>query len=184
MLQHLEEGMLMDIEALVEKSKAGDISAFMELLKQKQDLFYRIAMTYTKNSYDAEDCISDAAIKGFEKVKQLHTPNKFFAWFTSILINVCRKNYKLKSTSCCEEEIKEFIDSFSYSSVEDKIIIENLLSKLKDDDREIIVLRYLEDYSLKEIAYIMDIPINTVKTKIYRSLNILRIKNRGIENEY
>lgn len=89
-----------------------------------------------------------------------------------------------KSTSCCEEEIKEFIDSFSYSSVEDKIIIENLLSKLKGDDREIIVLRYLKDYSLKEIAYIMDIPINTVKTKIYRSLNILRIKNRRIENEY
>lgn len=174
----------MNIEVLVEKSKAGDISAFMELLKQKQDLFYRIAITYTKNSYDAEDCISDAAIKGFEKIKQLHTPSKFFAWFTSILINICRKSYKLKNTSCCEEEIKELIDGFSYSSVEDRIIIENLLSKLKEDDREIIVLRYLKDYSLKEIAYIMDIPINTVKTKIYRSLNILRMKNRRIENEY
>ncbi|MCM0649454.1 sigma-70 family RNA polymerase sigma factor [Clostridium swellfunianum] len=173
----------MNIEDLVSKSKKGDISAFIELLKKNQELFYKIAFAYTKNGYDAEDCISEAAIIGFEKLTHLRRTDKFFNWFTSILINTCRKKYRSKEQSASDEELGEIIDEFSYSAVEDKIIIEHLLNTLKQDERELLVLRYLKDYSLNEIASIMDIPVNTVKTKIYRSINILRLKNRGINSE-
>ncbi len=174
----------MDIEILVIKSKKGDISAFMELLKEKEEFFYKISFTFSKNSYDAEDCISEAAIKGFEKINQLKKADKFYSWFTSILINICRQQFRGKIAVSSPEEIKEVQDMFSYNSVEDKIIIENLLNKLKKDEREILVLRYLKDYSIQEVADIMDIPLNTVKTKIYRTLNFLRSKNGRIKNEY
>ncbi len=173
----------MDIQDLVKKCKKGDISSFMELLKEKQELFYKIAFTYTKNSYDAEDCISEAAIKGFEKLAQLRQEDKFYNWFTSILINICRNKYREKEKLSSEEELQNIVDSFSYNSIEDNLIVENLLNTLKQDERELLVLRYLKDYSLKEIASIMDIPLNTVKTKIYRSLNFLRLKNGRLHNE-
>jgi RNA polymerase sigma-70 factor (ECF subfamily) len=174
----------MDIQDLVEKSKKGDISAFMELLKERQELLYKIAFAYTKDSFDAEDSISEAAIKGFEKLNQLRQVEKFHSWFASILINICRHKYKNKDKFTSDEEVVEIADSFSYNSVEDKLIIDNLLRSLKQDERELIVLRYLKDYSLKEIAAIMDIPVNTVKTKIYRSLNFLRFKSGRLDNEY
>lgn len=174
----------MNIETLVLKSKSGDISAFMELLKQKQELFYKISFTYTKNSYDAEDCISEAAIRGFEKINQLKNPNKFYNWFTSILINICRKGFRENIVTSSEKELDKVKDMFSYDSIEDKIIIEGLLNTLKNDEREILVLRYLKDYSIQDVAEIMDIPINTVKTKIYRALNFLRSKSGRAKNEY
>lgn len=174
----------MNIEILVIKSKKGDITAFMELLREKQELFYKIAFTYTKNSYDAEDCISEAAIKAFEKIKQLKKWGKFYSWFTSILINICRQQYREKANVSSKEIVKDIKDSFSYGSVEDKIIIEELLDNLKKDEREILVLRYLKDYPIKDVASIMEIPVNTVKTKIYRSLKFLKNKAGEVKNEY
>ncbi|NOH16108.1 RNA polymerase sigma factor [Clostridium cochlearium] len=174
----------MNTEILVKKSKKGDISAFMELLREKQELFYKIAFTYTKNSYDAEDCISEAAIKGYEKIKQLKKWNKFYSWFTSILVNICRKQYREKLNFSSKEILEDIKDSFSYNSVEDQIIIEELLEKLKKDEREILMLRYLKDYPIKDVAFIMDIPVNTVKTKIYRSLKFLKSKTEEVKNEY
>jgi len=174
----------MDIELLVHKSKQNDIQAFMELLNEKQELFYKIAFTYTKNSCDAEDCISEAAIKGYEKLKQLRDSKKFYSWFTAILINVSRDHHRQNKRLTSEEELIDIADSFSYASIEDKLIIENLLDILKHDERELLTLRYLKDYSIKEISEIMGIPVNTVKTKIHRSLNFLRLKGRRVTSEY
>jgi RNA polymerase sigma-70 factor, ECF subfamily len=174
----------MDIKFLVQKSKDGDISAFMELLREREQSIYKISFTYTKNSYDAEDCISEATIKAFDKIKQLKEDSKFFSWYISILINTCRKSLKQKLKASTEEELKEVRDVFSYSSIEDKIVVEGLLNRLKKDERDILVLRYLKDYSIKEVADIMGIPLSTAKTKIYRTLNFLRSGSGGVRNEY
>lgn len=174
----------MDITTLVKKSKRGDISAFMELLREREEFIYKISFIYTENSYDAEDCISEASIRAFDKIKQLKDDNKFFSWYISVLINTCRKSLKKRMNASTEEELNEIRDAFSYNSIEDKIIIEGLLNKLKKDEREILVLRYLKDYSIQEVADIMDIPLNTAKTKIYRTLNFLRARSGGVKNEY
>ncbi|MCR3760956.1 sigma-70 family RNA polymerase sigma factor [Clostridium felsineum] len=174
----------MDVKILVKKSKKGDISSFMKLLREREEFIYKISFTYTENSYDAEDCISEAAIKAFDKIKQLKDDNKFFSWYTSILINTCRKSLKRRINASTEEELNEIRDVFSYNAIEDKIIIEGLLNKLKKDEREILVLRYLKDYSIQEVADIMDIPLSTAKTRIYRTLNFLRGKSGGVKNEY
>ena len=97
---------------------------------------------------------------------------------------MCRRSIKDKVKASSDEELKLIRDEFSYRSVDDRIIIEGLLSKLKKDERDILALRYLKDYSIKEIADIMDMPLSTVKTKIYRSLNVLKCINGGLKNEY
>ena len=173
-----------NIQELVRKSKKGDISAFMSLLKEKDALIYNICFSYTKSSYDAEDCISEATLKAFDKLHQLRNEEKFYCWFISILINVCRKDIKNKITASSDEEVNQIKDMFSYQSVDDKIIVEELLSKLRIDERDILTLRYLKDYSIKDIALIMDMPLSTIKTKIYRSLNFLKSKNGSMKNEY
>lgn len=172
-----------NIQELVQKSKSGDISSFMGILRQKEVLIYNIALSYTKNSYDAEDCISEASIRAFDKIKQLKNEDKFYCWFISILTNVCRKNIKSKVIASSDEELEQVRDEFSYKSVDDRIIIEELLSKLRKDERDILALRYLKDYSIKEIAVMMNLPLSTVKTKIYRSISFLKAKNGGVKNE-
>ncbi len=174
----------MDTLTLVRKSKQGDISAFTELIREKHELLYKISFAYTKNQYDAQDCLSEACIKGFDKIRQLKNEEKFYSWFTSLLINICRKQYREKSKISSDEDLGDIMDMFSFSTVDDRIIIENLLDKLKDDEREIVVLKYLKDYPLKEVARIIGLPENTVKTKIYRSINFLKSRIGRLKNEY
>ncbi|MBV7272497.1 sigma-70 family RNA polymerase sigma factor [Clostridium sp. PL3] len=144
-----------NIQELVQKSKAGDISSFMSLLREKEVLIYNISFSYTKNSYDAEDCISEASIKAFDKLKQLKNEEKFYCWFISILINICRKNIKSKITIPSDDTINQVRDEFSYQFIDDRILIEELLSKLRKDERDIIAFRYLKLYILYPIQNIL-----------------------------
>lgn len=162
----------------------GDIACFMELLKHKQDMLYRIAYTYTHNQADAEDCLSTATIKAFDKISQLKKDESFYTWFNSILINTCRAYHqKHKGIVPYHDELNNLQSVYSISSLEDKILIEEILSTLHKRESEILQLRYIKNYSLKEIAHILTIPENTVKTLIYRTLKKLRKKYGRVENE-
>jgi RNA polymerase sigma-70 factor, ECF subfamily len=61
----------MEVFELVRASQAGDMGCFVELLKLKKDVIYRVARTYTRSPHDAEDCISEASIHAYERIKQL-----------------------------------------------------------------------------------------------------------------
>lgn len=169
----------MDIEKLVFQSKKGDISSFMTLLKQKENLFFKIAYTYTGNAYDAEDCITEAAIHAFEKIRQLKKYSKFYSWYISILVNTCRCNYRRQQKMVSGEVylMGEYIPDDT-KSVEDRLLLEEILKSLKEDERDLLVLKYMHEFTLKEIAYMMGIAENTVKSKVYRTINKLKKKYR------
>jgi len=171
---------------MVIASRQGDISSFVKLLALKQDTLYRIAYTYTGNPDDAEDCLSEAGIRAFDRIHQLKDADKFYAWFTTILVNTCRQMYRGKKHTVSydaysEAAINASIDEFAASrAVEDRLLIETLLQKLKQNEREVLILRYLHDFSLQEIAQIMNVPLGTVKSDIHRSIFKLRQRTQEV----
>jgi RNA polymerase sigma-70 factor (ECF subfamily) len=164
------------LKDLLEKSKNGDISSFMELIRQKQNLIYKIAWNYAENPSDVEDCISDATIKAYDNLHQLKDDTKFYAWYISILINKCRY-YSRKSKRQVpleDDNAAVLADSNSFECIEDKMLFKSILSSLEGRPKDILVLKYLEGFTLKEIAFIMKVPQSTVKSILYRALNKLR----------
>lgn len=179
-----EGGCIMDLEQLVVDSQNGDIESFIDLLRGKDVMFYKIAYTYTHNTYDSEDCVAESSVIAFDKIKQLKDPKKFYSWYTTILINLCRKNYKLNKTKIefKEDIIKSFNFDFTNNNttneIENKILLETILQSINNDERTLLIMKYIENYTLKEIAEIVKIPENTVKTKIYRTIKSLKNKFR------
>lgn len=167
----------MEINELVQASKKGDMQSFIQLLTDKEKLIYRIARAYTQNSHDAEDCISDSTIRAYDKLKQLKSPEKFYTWYISILVNTCRKKYKTinKEVEYIPEQ-HDFATEEIMQSTDNRILVELMLEHLKDNERDIIVLKYLKGFSLEEIAEILTIPVGTVKSRINRIIGKIKVK--------
>ena len=171
----------MEFEELVLSGKNGDINSFIKLIENRQETIFRIARAYTQNSYDAEDCISEAVIHAFDRLGQLKNDHKFYVWFISILINICRKRYR--SAAKTEKFIPEIhgeIQEEITTTAENTLLVENLLKHLNKNEREILVLRYLRDFSLEETAEILGIPEGTVKSRLNRTVAKIKLRYRRL----
>lgn len=170
----------MDIEQLVAESKKGNIDSLITLLSARQDMLYKIAYTYTQNPYDAEDVLSEATIRAFDKIGQLREPDKFYQWYTSLLVNLCRAYYRKRQKETAgldhhrQEVIPEQVVPDFSARVEDRMLVEKILQSLKQSERDLLVLRFMGDFTLKEIAEIMDVAEGTVKSRLYRALEKIK----------
>lgn len=168
-------------ELKVKKAIKGDRQAFLDLIEPQKDKLYKIAYTYVKNENDALDVIQETMFKAYTSVDRLKKPKYFDTWLVKILINVSitilNRN---KNTTYLEEST---ISSYNnLDEHENKLDLENELKKLDKKYREVIVLRYFKDFTIKEIAEILDIPLGTAKTNLYRGLESLRraMEERGL----
>ncbi len=175
----------MDIKQKVMESKNGNIDSFIELLTAKQDTLFKIAFTYSQNPYDAEDSLSEASIKAFDKIKQLREPEKFYKWYTTLLINLCRARYKRQKRELenidrsIRTDLMERVAPDFSEAVENKLLVEKIFQSLKHDERDLLVLRFMDDYTIKEIAEIMQVAEGTIKSRLYRTLKKIKISFGG-----
>lgn len=161
---------------LFEKAASGDKESFKTLIEPVKDSLYKVAFVYLKNEDDALDCVHDAIIKAIKSLKKLKEPQYFNTWITRITINVC-KDYLKKKSKMVIVDINECEGDFVTDGfeIEEQEEIKSILNKLSDKERDVIVKRYLEDKSLKDISTSMKLPVGTVKSRISRSLKKLRV---------
>lgn len=167
---------------LVEKAMNGDKNSFSELINYLKMDLYKIAKVRLKNEDDILDAIQETIISSYKTINKLNTPDNFKKWIIKILINKCNNIYLEKNNKNISLEectnIYEYIEEKDFSNLE----IEDILKYLNDEEKMIITLYYLEDYKSKEIAWLLDMNENTVKTKISRAKSKLKTKLRGGNN--
>jgi RNA polymerase sigma-70 factor (ECF subfamily) len=168
---------------LVGLAQAGDKGAFIQVFEQVQDSLYRTACVILENESDAYDALQDVALKAYKNLPQLREPRYFKTWITRILINKCcailRERKKLSlfgDMSMVQVNLREN-SPFSIGVME-------AVSRLSFPYRAVIVLRYLEGYSQKEIARILKCPLGTVKSRLNAALKKLKadLEGQGLWN--
>lgn len=148
---------------LVKKAQKGDKDAFVELMERyKQDL-YKVAKSYLLCDEDVADAIQDTILACYEHLKDLREIRYFKTWMIRILINKCKDILRKKETLL--EAFPEQEDSHSYYQ---NLEFEDLIYMLDEKYRIILTLYYAEEFTIKEIAQILDISENTVKTRLVR----------------
>ena len=154
----------------VKKAKEGDVEAIGKLITENTQTMYRVAFGILKNDEEIYDAISNTTVIVFEKISTLRKDEFFKTWLTRILINECYKIYNqnkkivyLENYNEAEEEKIEY--SNKYTDIETRSLIQDLNDELK----EIVMLYYFEDFSVKEIAQILEIPDGTVKSRLSRA---------------
>lgn len=164
---------------LIEKSKAGDTEAFEELLKLHSDQLYRTAFLYVGNRDDTLDIVQETSFNAFLAIKKLKHNQYFSTWLTRILIN-CANDYLRKN-----KKHIPFADVDPFISRREEMNLEHIdliraINKLKPKYRNAVILFYFRDLPIKDIASIMEVPENTVKTYLHRGKKQLKNKLKGV----
>ncbi|QFT91130.1 RNA polymerase sigma factor SigV [Bacillus sp. THAF10] len=162
------------IIALVKKAQKGNDKAFLKLFQEYEEDIYRMAYVFVKNQNDALDVVQEVAYQSFKKLHTLKKPEFFKTWLMKITMNVAtnivRRNKKIVHLNPGYEE-------FMGTENEDmtlSISLKELIEALDEDEKSIVLLRYYHNHTFKEISELLEIPLGTAKSILYRALNKLR----------
>ena len=136
-----------------------------ELLMDHMEMMYRMAYSIVENDADAQDAVGETIVTAFEKWHQLRKPDSARAWILQILVNKARTiRKKANRVSPCEDLEQSKSDGiFLYDEIWPVVM------ELQEEYREVIVLYYYEQFSVKEVAQALNIPVGTVKSRLARA---------------
>lgn len=144
------------------------------------DSLYNVALRMTRNRQDAEDLVQEATFRAYRSFHKFQRGTNFRAWITTILrntyINQYRKNAK-EPKMVVFEDVENFISLPDFSGAQEEIFSEKInssIENLPEELRTAITLFYVEEFSYKEIAMVMDCPIGTVMSRLYTARQILK----------
>ncbi len=156
---------------LLERAKNKNSEAFGELVKRNQNFIYRTAMGYVGDSETARDITQDVFIKAYRGLPYFRDDAQFTTWLYKICKNQCLnllRHRKLETGEAVKGE------QSAESQIPLRLGMRKLIDLLAEEYREIIMLRYFQDLKYDEIARYLDIPISTVKIRLYRAKRELK----------
>ena len=175
------------MEELIEKAKNGEKDAFVNLMLIYEKDLYKIAKLRLNNYDDICDAVQETILMAFKSIKKLKHTEYFKTWIIKILINetnnIYRQNSKRKMVSFEEIQNTNVISATSnIENVEELIDFNFICKNLKYEDRIIIALYYIENFTDKEIGKIMKLKEKTVTTKRIRAKQKIRnIIEKGVK---
>lgn len=150
---------------LIKKAIYGDTDAFLELMDVNSLAMYKVAKGILGNDDDVADAVQNTILTCFEKLNTLKKPRYFKTWMIRILINECNKILNHYKKFNWDEEIP-LIGQTDMSIAEFEF--KEMLGRIDAPYRIILLLYYVEGFRISEIAEILDLNKNTVKTRLSR----------------
>lgn len=167
----------------------GDQEAFEEIVTHFQHRLFQVCYRMLGNTAEAEDIAQEAFVRAYVNLDTFDVKRKFSTWLYRIATNLCIDRIRKKKPDYyldAEVPGTEGLDMYSQIAsdrelpeeevekmeMQDRIQYE--ISRLPDKYRTIIILRYMEELQLQEIADILEIPLGTVKTRVHRGREALR----------
>jgi RNA polymerase sigma-70 factor (ECF subfamily) len=164
-------------------SRERDFDAvFVAALETELGMAYRLSGYLLADSAEAQDAVQEASVRAWRGWPRLRERDRFHAWFSQILVNVCRTRLRQRSkrrTVDVDEVQLEGGDPFRAALARDAV--GRALSSLSNELRMVVVLRYWGELSLAEIADRLRIPIGTVKSRHHAALQVLRRRIEPVE---
>ncbi|HYK74444.1 MAG TPA: sigma-70 family RNA polymerase sigma factor [Pseudoneobacillus sp.] len=174
MVVERQEREVMTIKYLVKKAQRGDEKAFLSLFHQYEEDIYRTAFVYVKNQNDALDIVQETAYRSFSKINTLKNPQYFKTWLIKITINAALDFLrKEKKVIHLKPEMTELIPTQEID-LSLSITLRDIMENLTEKEKSIVLLKYYYNHSFTEISSILELPLGTVKSVIYRALEKLR----------
>lgn len=139
-----------------------------------QEKFYRLAFSYVHNQEDALDVVQNAIYKALEHYCELRNESAVNTWFYRILVNESLWLLRQRKEELFQEEDGMRDIPYYERAYDNEDDLYEQINHLDEELQTIIKLRFYEELSLKEISDVMDVNLNTVKSKLYRGLKLLK----------
>lgn len=161
---------------LVREYLEGQRDAATGLVDRYQKRLYNLALRLLANVQDAEDVIQTVFLNAFVKLDTFDPRYRFFSWIYRMTVNESLNMLKRRKGTVALEDVPEMAAPGRSSGVtEARDRVGKALQRLKPDDRAVVVLRHLESFSYEEIADVLDIPVRTVKSRLFTARERLRL---------
>lgn len=180
---------------LVARAKNGDSRAFDLLVLKYQHRIFGLISRYVRDSDEVQDVAQEAFIKAYKALPRFRGDSAFYTWLYRIAINTA-KNYLVSRSRRPPGSDVELEDAEYYESggalheietpenalfgAELKAVVQRAISGLPDDLRTAVTLREFDGLSYEDIADIMDCPVGTVRSRIFRAREAIdsQVKNQ------
>jgi RNA polymerase sigma-70 factor (ECF subfamily) len=185
-------------QQLVSLSQSGDQNAFGLLVEKYQNRLYRLILRMIKNQSVVEDLVQESLIKAYRSIASFRGDSAFYTWLYKIGLNTARnylyeKKHKLQIDSgIAIEDAENFstaIDIHQAETPETELINKQIAKTVNDaiavlpaELQTAITLREIEGLSYVQISNIMDCPVGTTRSRIFRARNIISEKLKPLLN--
>ncbi len=171
---------------LVQRAKSGDYQAFDLLVLKYQSRLISTAFKFVKDAQIAEDVVQDSFIKAYKALDSFREDSSFYTWIYRITVNTS-KNFLVSKKRKSELLISDLSEEASYEiepvetySPEDllqatqlKKVITETIDQLGEDTRTALTLRELDGLSYEQIAEVVNCPVGTVRSRIFRGREVI-----------
>ena len=165
---------------LVKRAKKGDSKAFQMLIHEEKEKMYRMAYMYMRNEDDALEVFKESLYTALNSINTLKNNRYFSTWLMRILINTAIATLKKKQKMVSmENEIIDQMESVVHVQIEEQLDLLQAMDEIEEKYKTVLLLRFYQDYTVKQIAVLLDCPEGTVKTNIRRGLDVLKTKLKG-----
>ncbi len=172
---------------LIQQILNGDQNAFTALVKKYQKQIHAFAWRQLGDFHLAEEITQDTFLKVYQQLWTLRNPNRFGAWLHAIVRNCClaylrKTQHPIESLDTMPEAEMEsvfynqYLDKQSEDTANEKRheVVKHLLSKLSENEQTVITLHYLGNMRCEEIGKFLDVPLNTIKSRLHRARKRLK----------
>lgn len=167
-------------EEIYIKIKKGNKDAFRHLYDEYANYAIRTAKAITRNDEIAKDAVQETFIRVYKNISSYNSTLSFGAWFYRILVNECNRLLKKEKRAIpIDTSVVEVIEA-SKEGVTD---LYEIIQNMSDLYRIPLLLKYIQGFSEKEVAEILDLNQNTVKSRLLNGRNLLKDQLRLIELE-
>ncbi len=179
-----------DEQSLIDRAREGDADAYGELVGRHQDRIYNAACYLLGDREQARDITQEVFVRAYEKLEGFRGDAKFYTWLYSIMLNMVRNVWRKRSRRSTMVRLdKERSDDETgavdppsprngpFETLDRRDRAERVregIERLEESRKEIIVLRDIEGLSYEQISDIMELPMGTVKSRLYRARRRLK----------
>lgn len=158
--------------ALIARANRGDAAAFDALYQRHRDWVARLAQRWTGNADDALDVLQDAFAYFFGKFPGFELSAELRTFLYPVVRNLALDRVRRRRP---EIDVDTLADSLPATAAESPTgDLQRLVATLPAAQREVLLLRYVDDFSLPQIADALDIPLGTVKSRLHNALAALK----------
>jgi RNA polymerase sigma-70 factor (ECF subfamily) len=176
-------GEILSDDALVRRAQAGDVAAFEVLVATRIDRCYRIAWSILRNDADAADATQDGFVAAWRQLPNLREPAAFDGWLNRVVANKAlaarRRPVRIREIQMhvpeggTPEDHHDPADRGIEDDVVDAHAVALAFDRLRPDQRLVLVLRYVEDLPVADVARTLGIPEGTVKSRLFAARHAL-----------
>ncbi len=175
-------------EVIVERALTGDAEAFGEIVRRWERRIFALAYGMLGREEDARDATQETFIAAFRNLRGFRGEAKVSSWLHRIAVNQCisrQRRSKVRSESALEDEITTPVRSSPVHVAEGRqetLAVRRAINSLPVELRQVVVMKEFEELTFREIADALDLPLSTVKSRLYTAMKQLQMRLQKFED--